>query len=79
MLEFPGEPSWALHGANIWNLCAVTEFVGPSYRRTVGILYQVAFTFGLLVLVGVAYALPHWRWLQLAVTLPNFCFLLYYW
>ncbi|XP_040821611.1 solute carrier family 22 member 2 [Ochotona curzoniae] len=57
----------------------ITEFVGPSYRRTVGILYQVAFTFGLLVLVGVAYALPHWRWLQLAVTLPNFCFLLYYW
>nr|XP_013004336.1 solute carrier family 22 member 2 [Cavia porcellus] len=57
----------------------ITEFVGMSYRRTVGILYQVAFTVGLLVLTGVAYALPHWRWLQLAVTLPNFCFLLYYW
>ncbi|KAM6180617.1 solute carrier family 22 member 2 [Erethizon dorsatum] len=57
----------------------ITEFVGPSYRRTVGIFYQMAFTTGLLVLAGVAYALPHWRWLQLAVTLPNFCFLLYYW
>ncbi|XP_004639493.2 solute carrier family 22 member 2 [Octodon degus] len=57
----------------------ITEFVGLSYRRTVGIFYQVAFTVGLLVLAGVAYALPHWRWLQLAVTLPNFCFLLYYW
>ncbi|XP_053448628.1 solute carrier family 22 member 2 isoform X2 [Nycticebus coucang] len=57
----------------------VTEFVGLSYRRTVGIFYQVAYTIGLLVLTGVAYVLPHWRWLQLAVTLPNLCFLLYYW
>lgn len=57
----------------------MTEFVGLSYRRTVGIAYQVAFTVGLLVLAGAAYALPHWRWLQFAVTLPNFCFLLYYW
>uniref|UniRef100_A0A8D1JU01 Solute carrier family 22 member 2 n=1 Tax=Sus scrofa TaxID=9823 RepID=A0A8D1JU01_PIG len=56
----------------------ITEFVGLSYRRTVGIFYQVAFTFGLLVLAGVAYALPHWRWLQFTVTLPNFCFLFYY-
>ncbi|XP_045661440.1 solute carrier family 22 member 2 isoform X2 [Ursus americanus] len=57
----------------------ITEFVGLSYRRTVGIVYQVAFTVGLLVLAGVAYALPHWRLLQLTVTLPNICFLLYYW
>ncbi|XP_046526055.1 solute carrier family 22 member 2 [Equus quagga] len=57
----------------------ITEFVGLQYRRTVGIFYQVAFTFGLLILAGVAYLLPHWRWLQLMVTLPNFCFLFYYW
>ncbi|KAM4866111.1 solute carrier family 22 member 2 [Thomomys bottae] len=57
----------------------ITEFVGLDYRRMVGIFYQAAFTVGLLVLSGVAYALPHWRWLQLTVTLPNFCFLLYYW
>ncbi|KAF3831252.1 hypothetical protein GH733_000144 [Mirounga leonina] len=57
----------------------ITEFVGLSYRRTVGIVYQVAFTAGLLALAGLAYVLPHWRWLQLTVTLPNICFLLYYW
>uniref|UniRef100_A0A8D0L3U6 Solute carrier family 22 member 2 n=1 Tax=Sphenodon punctatus TaxID=8508 RepID=A0A8D0L3U6_SPHPU len=57
----------------------ITEFVGLSYRRTVGIVYQVAFTVGLLVLAAVAYAIPHWRWLQLTVTVPNFFFLLYYW
>uniref|UniRef100_A0A6J0UXU0 Solute carrier family 22 member 2 n=1 Tax=Pogona vitticeps TaxID=103695 RepID=A0A6J0UXU0_9SAUR len=57
----------------------ITEFVGLNYRRTVGIVYQVAFTVGLLALAAIAYAIPHWRWLQLAVTLPNFFFLLYFW
>lgn len=44
-----------------------------------GILYQVAFTVGLMALSGVAYAIPHWRWLQLTVSLPTFLCLLYYW
>ncbi|XP_072499947.1 solute carrier family 22 member 2-like [Notamacropus eugenii] len=57
----------------------ITEFVGLKYRRTVGICYQMAFTVGLLILAGIAYALPSWRWLQLTVSLPYFCFLLYYW
>ncbi|XP_045400643.1 solute carrier family 22 member 1 isoform X2 [Lemur catta] len=57
----------------------ITEFVGLGYRRTVGILYQATFTVGLVLLTGLAYALPNWRWLQLAVTLPTFLFLLYYW
>ncbi|XP_018421115.1 PREDICTED: solute carrier family 22 member 2 [Nanorana parkeri] len=57
----------------------VAEFVGLDHRRTVGIVYQVAFTVGLLALAGVAYVVPNWRWLQLAVTLPNFVFLTYYW
>ncbi|XP_037673576.1 solute carrier family 22 member 1 [Choloepus didactylus] len=57
----------------------ITEFVGSGYRRTVAILYQMAFTVGLVLLSGVAYAIPHWRWLQLAVSLPTLLCLLYYW
>nr|DBA26887.1 TPA: hypothetical protein GDO54_011088 [Pyxicephalus adspersus] len=57
----------------------VAEFVGLDHRRTVGIVYQVAFTVGLLALAGLAYVVTNWRWLQLAVTLPNFVFLTYYW
>ncbi|XP_027459521.1 solute carrier family 22 member 1-like isoform X1 [Zalophus californianus] len=57
----------------------ITEFVGLGYRRTVAILYQMAFTVGLLLLSGVAYAIPHWRWLQLAISLPAFLSLLCYW
>ncbi|XP_006115078.3 solute carrier family 22 member 2-like [Pelodiscus sinensis] len=57
----------------------ISEVVGPSHRNTVGILYQAAFTFGLILLDGLAYAIPHWRWLQITVTLPYFFFLFYYW
>ncbi|XP_008636197.1 PREDICTED: solute carrier family 22 member 2 [Corvus brachyrhynchos] len=57
----------------------IAEFVGSDYRRAAGIIYQLAFTLGLLILTALAYALPHWRWLQLAVTLPSFFLLLYYW
>ncbi|XP_006882882.1 PREDICTED: solute carrier family 22 member 1 [Elephantulus edwardii] len=57
----------------------ITEFVGLGYRRTVGILYQTSFTVGLVLLAGIAYILPHWRWLQLAVSLPTFLFMIYYW
>ncbi|KAM7118475.1 LOW QUALITY PROTEIN: solute carrier family 22 member 2-like [Ciconia maguari] len=57
----------------------ITEFVGSNYRRAVGITYQIAFSLGLLVLTALASALPHWRWLQLVVTLPSFFFLLCYW
>nr|AAH61664.1 MGC68647 protein [Xenopus laevis] len=57
----------------------VAEFVGLEHRKIVGILYQVAFTVGLLLLSGVAYVLPHWRWLQMTVTIPYFIFLTYYW
>ena len=53
--------------------------MGLGYRRTVAILYQVAFTVGLVLLSGLAYAVPHWRWLQLAVSLPTFLLLLCYW
>ncbi|XP_004674228.1 PREDICTED: solute carrier family 22 member 1 [Condylura cristata] len=57
----------------------ITEFVGAGCRRTVAVLYQAAFTVGLLLLPPAAYALPRWRWLQMAVSLPVFLFLLFCW
>ncbi|XP_072122075.1 solute carrier family 22 member 2-like isoform X2 [Mobula birostris] len=63
-------------------LCAyvfITELVGLEYRRTVGILYQVCYSTGMMILPAVAYFIPDWRNLQLATTIPNFLFLTYYW
>ncbi|XP_029452552.1 solute carrier family 22 member 2 [Rhinatrema bivittatum] len=57
----------------------IAEFVGLIHRKTVGIVYQAAFTVGLLVFSAVGYGIQDWRWLQFVVTVPNFFFLLYYW
>ncbi|XP_042306568.1 solute carrier family 22 member 3 isoform X3 [Sceloporus undulatus] len=57
----------------------VTEIVGSEDRRIVGIIIQVFFTLGVIILPGIAYLIPTWKGIQLATTLPNFLFLLYYW
>lgn len=57
----------------------VTEIVGSKQRRIVGVVIQMFFTLGIILLPGIAYFLPSWQGLQLAITLPNFLFLLYYW
>ncbi|KAI4539101.1 hypothetical protein MG293_010493 [Ovis ammon polii] len=65
------------------NLCvyfpSVTEIVGSKQRRIVGIVIQMFFTLGIIILPGIAYFIPNWQGIQLAITLPNFLFLLYYW
>ncbi|KAM6964908.1 solute carrier family 22 member 2-like [Aplochiton taeniatus] len=57
----------------------MTEIVGVEYRRTVGVLYQMFFSVGLLFLPLLAYFIHDWRWLQVVITAPYFLFLSYYW
>ena len=57
----------------------VTELVGVEYRRTVGVIYQMFFSVGILILPLLAYFITDWRWLQVVITVPYICFLSYYW
>ncbi|XP_037304887.1 solute carrier family 22 member 2-like [Pungitius pungitius] len=57
----------------------LTEIVGVQYRRTVGILFQMFFSVGVLVLPLLAYFIPDWRWLQVVISVPYVFFLFYYW
>ncbi|NXQ91742.1 S22A3 protein, partial [Nyctibius grandis] len=57
---------------------SVTEIVG-SDQRIIGIVIQIFFTLGIMILPGIAYLVPTWQGIQLAISLPNFLFLLYYW
>ncbi|XP_010629465.1 solute carrier family 22 member 3 [Fukomys damarensis] len=68
-------------GKGTWMTCyvIVTEIVGSKQRRIVGIVIQMFFTLGIIILPGIAYFIPNWQGMQLAITLPNFLFLLYYW
>ncbi|XP_013800884.1 solute carrier family 22 member 3 [Apteryx mantelli] len=63
-----------------WMTCyvIVTEIVG-SDQRIIGIVIQMFFTLGIMILPGIAYWVPNWQGIQLAISLPNFLFLLYYW
>lgn len=45
----------------------------------VGTINGYCYTLGQFVLAGIAFGLPHWRWLQLVVSLPFFFFFLYSW
>ncbi|XP_051867173.1 solute carrier family 22 member 2-like [Pristis pectinata] len=57
----------------------MTELVVSEHRRRAGILNQMCFSFGIMVLPAVAYFIPAWRNLQLIITVPNILFLTYYW
>ena len=56
------------------------EMVGPKYRVVAGTLCQYYYTFGYIVMAGVAYFLnDNWQILQIALTLPCILFLSYWW
>uniref|UniRef100_A0A8C6XXD1 Solute carrier family 22 member 3 n=1 Tax=Naja naja TaxID=35670 RepID=A0A8C6XXD1_NAJNA len=70
-----------IFGKGTWmtSFVLVTELVGSNHRRVVGIVIQMFFTLGVVILPGIAYVIPTWQGIQLVTTLPNFLFLLYYW
>ncbi|XP_034777173.2 solute carrier family 22 member 3-like [Acipenser ruthenus] len=66
-------------GAWMASFVLVTEIVGSSHRRVVSIVAQIFFTFGVVILPGIAYLIPSWKALQLTITLPTFILLIYFW
>ncbi|XP_068779739.1 solute carrier family 22 member 6-A-like isoform X2 [Struthio camelus] len=69
----------ALSGFGLSIACLVVEWIPTPYRAITVAIVGFAYTLGQILLAGVAYAVPHWRWLQLSVSLPFFFFLLYSW
>ncbi|XP_015745373.2 solute carrier family 22 member 6-A-like [Python bivittatus] len=59
------------------SLCV--EWTPTRTRPVLGALNGCAYTTGQIVLAGLAYFLPDWRHLQLAVSLPYFFFFFYSW
>ncbi|KAA0708875.1 Solute carrier family 22 member 6-A [Triplophysa tibetana] len=56
-----------------------TEWTGPKQRMLAGVITDYFFGFGYILLAGVAYLIPDWRKLQLAISAPGFLFLFYIW
>ncbi|XP_066501447.1 solute carrier family 22 member 6 [Hoplias malabaricus] len=55
------------------------EWIPTKTRTLVGTISSFFFTFGQMILAGVAYSLKDWRKLHLAVCTPYFLFFLYSW
>ncbi|XP_014265139.2 solute carrier family 22 member 2 [Maylandia zebra] len=70
---------FSVKGGWMTSYVLLTEIVGVKYRRTVGILYQMFFSVGLLILPLLAYFITDWRWLQVTFTVPYVLFVCYYW
>ncbi|XP_053134251.1 solute carrier family 22 member 6-A-like [Hemicordylus capensis] len=55
------------------------EWTPTRTRAMLGTLNGLSYTTGQIILAGVAYLVPDWRWLQLTVSLPYFLFFFYSW
>ncbi|KAM6288775.1 LOW QUALITY PROTEIN: solute carrier family 22 member 6-like [Aegotheles albertisi] len=69
----------AMAGVSLNSACLCMEWIPTEARAVVGTINGYCYTFGQFVLAAVAFSLPHWRWLQLVVSLPFFIFFLYSW
>ncbi|XP_071657536.1 solute carrier family 22 member 6-A-like [Patagioenas fasciata] len=64
----------ALSGFGLSIACLVVEWIPTPYRAVTVAITGFSYTLGQILLAGIAYAVPHWRWLQLTVSLPFFGF-----
>lgn len=68
----------ATGGTMVTSFVLIMELIGPRYRDIVGILYQIPFNLGHLILPAFGYYLRDWNTFQLAISLPSIIFLSYY-
>ena len=64
---------------SVLTLFSDVEWTPTHTRACVGTLIGYVYSLGQFLLAGVAYAVPHWRYLQLLVSVPFFAFFIYSW
>ncbi|XP_063906466.1 organic cation transporter protein-like [Zophobas morio] len=71
--------AFATGGTMVTSFVLVMEIVGAKWRTTFGIIYQIPFSFGHLLLPVFAYYLREWRYFHVAICIPSILLLSYYW
>ncbi|XP_061461744.1 solute carrier family 22 member 6-A-like isoform X2 [Rhineura floridana] len=69
----------ALSGFGLSIACLVVEWIPTQFRTITIATTGFVYTLGQILLAGLAYGIQDWRWLQLALSVPFFVFLLYSW
>lgn len=67
----------ATGGSMCTSFVLIMEYVGLKWRTLVGILYQLPFCLGHMLLGVIAYSFRDWRIMQVAITIPSVFLLLY--
>ncbi|VVD00493.1 unnamed protein product [Leptidea sinapis] len=68
----------ATGGTMVTSFVLTMELIGTRFRATVGILYQIPFNFGHLLLPFFGYFFRNWSHFQLAISMPSILFMSYY-
>ncbi|XP_077977092.1 organic cation transporter protein-like [Glandiceps talaboti] len=68
-----------MYGTYLAGFVLVTELVGPSKRTICGMVYNVFFGIGYMLLALFAYFIRTWWILQLVLTVPSILFVSYWW
>uniref|UniRef100_A0A672V5H4 Major facilitator superfamily (MFS) profile domain-containing protein n=1 Tax=Strigops habroptila TaxID=2489341 RepID=A0A672V5H4_STRHB len=69
----------AMAGVSLNSSSLCMEWIPTEARAVVGTINGYSYTLGQFLLAGMAFGIPHWRWLQLTVSLPFGLFFLYSW
>ncbi|XP_066150435.1 organic cation transporter protein-like [Euwallacea fornicatus] len=69
----------ATGGTMVTSFVLTMELIGTEWRTVVGILYQIPFNLGHLLLPAISYFLRDWRYFQTAISLPSLLLVFYYW
>ncbi len=55
------------------------EIFSPKFRTFAGVIMEIFWAAGIVLLGFAAYFIKHWRYIQLAVSLPSLVTILYIW
>lgn len=69
----------ATGGTMVMSFVLVMELIGTEWRTVLGILYQIPFNLGHLVMPLIAYYLRDWKNFQIAISAPSILLISYYW
>ncbi|XP_044268025.1 organic cation transporter protein-like [Tribolium madens] len=69
----------ATGGTMVISFVLVMELVGLQWRTTMGILYQIPFNLGHMLMPLFSYFLRDWKYFQIAISIPAVILISYYW